>query len=265
MPEKNSQISKPSVKRAIKFALGDAYNNAGTVILTNLFWTATLVPCLLIGLRIREGSSYLYLILLGGCLLLTSPALAGIYAISRKVAIKEYEVERRDFFAGIKKYWKKSLILSLICVIVPLVLWSSLTFYGQLISTNIFGIIPWVISVWILIFFLLAQVYFFPLLVTQEMGVLQILKTSFLLVFNNMGFTLVIVLLELLILLLSSVTGVVFLAGVSVIAFLQSNAFVEIAKKYTGEEIRKEVKREGDKKKNLKDSLRDIFFPWKYD
>lgn len=265
MPEKNSQISKPSVKRAIKFALGDAYHNAGTVILTNLFWTATFLPCLLIGIGMREGSSPLYFLLLGGCFLLTSPALAGIYAISRKVAIKEYEIERSDFFSGIKEHWKKSLIFSLICVIVPLVVGSSLMFYGQLISTNPFNIILWVVSVWILIFFLLAQVYFFPLLITQEMGVVQILKTSFLLTLNNIGFTLVIVLLELIILLLCSITGIIFLAGVSVIALLQSNAFVEIAKRYTGEEIRKEIKREGDEKRNLRDVIRDIFFPWKYD
>ncbi len=73
------------------------------------------------------------------------------------------------------------------------------------------------------------------------------------------------ILLKLIILLLSSITGVIFLAGVSAIALLQSNAFVEVAKRYTGEEIRKEVKREGDEKRNLKDVIRDIFFPWKHD
>lgn len=265
MPEKNSQISKPSVKRAIKFAMGDAYHNAGTVILTNLFWTATFVPCLLIGLRIQEGSSYLYFLLLGGFFLLTSPALAGIYVISRKVAIKEHEIESRDFFLGIKEHWKKSLILSLICLVVPLVVGSSLMFYGQLASTNSLSIVLWVISVWILIFFLLAQVYFFPLAITQKMGVIQILKTSLLLAFNNVGFTLVIVLLELLILFLSSITGIIFLAGVSTIALLQSNAFVEVAKRYTGEEIRKEIKREGGEKRTLRDVIRETFFPWRYD
>ena len=74
-----------------------------------------------------------------------------------------------------------------------------------------------------------------------------------------------IVLLELIILLLCSITGIIFLAGVGVIALLQSNAFVEIAKRYTGEEIRKEIKREGDEKRNLRDVIRDIVFPWKYD
>lgn len=265
MSEKNSQISKPSVRRAIKFALGDAYHNVGIVILTNLFWTATFVPCLFIGLRIEEGSSYLYFLLLGGFFLLTSPALAGIYVIARKVAIKEHEIERRDFFLGIKEHWKKSLIFSLICLVVPLLVGSSLMFYGQLASTNFFSIVLWAISVWILIFFLLAQVYFFPLVVTQKMGVIQILKTSLLLVFNNVGFTVVILLLQLLILFLSAITGIIFLAGVSTVAFLQSNAFVEVAKRYTGEEIRKEIKREGGEKRTLKDVIRETFFPWRYD
>ncbi len=265
MREENSQIGKPSVKRAVKYALGDTYHNAGSVILTNLFWTATLIPCLIIVFRIQEGSFYLYVLLLGGCSLLTSPALAGIYAISRKIAAKEYEIERRDFFSGIKEHWKKSLILSLICVIVPLLVGTSLLFYGELISTNAFSIILWVISIWVLIFFLLAQVYFFPLLITQEMGIFQILKTSLLLAFNNVGFTLLIVLLELLIFFLSAVTGIIFLGGISVIALLQSNAFVEISKKYTGKEIRKEIKREGDERRTARDFIRDIVFPWKYD
>jgi len=52
---------------------------------------------------------------------------------------------------------------------------------------------------------------------------------------------------------------------VSVIALLQSNAFVEVAKRYTGKEIRKEVKIEKGKPKTLRDVIRDLFFPWKYD
>jgi len=274
LPENGGRINKPSIKRAIKFALGDAYHNAGTVILSNLFWTATFLPCLLIGLWIRENFSPLYLLLLTGCFLLTSPALAGIYVISRKIAIKEHEIEMRDFFQGIRvrdffqgirEHWKKSLIFSLICVIIPLMIGSSLMFYGQLVKTNPLSIVLWMISVWILIFFLLAQIYFFPLIITQKMGVTQILRTSFLLALNNVGFTVAILIFELLILFLSSITGIIFLAGVSVIALLQSDAFVEVAKKYTGEEIRKEIKREGEERKTLRDLIREIFFPWKYD
>ena len=59
------------------------------------------------------------------------------------------------------------------------------------------------------------------------------------------------ILLKLIILLLSSITGVIFLGGVSVIALLQSNALVEVAKRYRGEEIRKEIKREGDERKSF--------------
>jgi len=261
----DSQITKPSAVRAIKFSLGDAWHNAGKIILSNLFWTATFIPCLLVGLNIRENFSPLLLLLLGGSFLLTSPALAGIFVISRKIAVKEHEIETRDFFAGIKEHWKKSLILSFICVIIPLVAGFSLIFYGELIKTSFLSVIPWVISVWILIFFFLAQIYFFPLMISQKMGIGKILKTSLLLALNNVGFTFVILLFELIILFLCSITGVIFLAGVSVIALLQSNAFVEVAKRYTGKEIRKEVKIEKGKPKTLRDVIRDLFFPWKYD
>lgn len=264
--KENNQVGKPSIGRAIKFTLGDAYHNVGKLILSNLFWTATFVPFLLVGLKIRKNLSPLLLLLLAGCFLLTSPALAGIFVISRKIAIKEHEIEMRDFLTGMKDHWKKSLVLSLICVIIPLVAGSSSMFYGQLARTSSLSVILWIINIWILIFFFLAQVYFFPLMIGQKMGIIQILKTSLLIALNNVGFTVAILLFEIAILLLFSITGVIFLAGVSVIALLQSNAFIEVAKRYTGEEIRKEVKREeGDQKKTLRDVIRNLFFPWKYD
>lgn len=264
--KENNQVGKPSIGRAIKFTLGDAYHNVGKLILSNLFWTATFVPFLLVGLEIRKNLSPLLLLLLAGCFLLTSPVLAGIFVISRKIAIKEHEIEMRDFFAGIKEHWKKSLILSLICVIIPLVAGSSLMFYGQLARTSSLSVILWIINIWILIFFFLAQVYFFPLMIGQKMGIIQILKTSLLIALNNVGFTVVVLFFEIAILLLCSVTGVIFLAGVSMVALLQSNAFIEVAKRYTGEGIRKEVKREeGGQKKTLRDVIRNLFFPWKYD
>jgi uncharacterized membrane protein YesL len=261
----SNQVGKPSIGWAIKFTLGDTYHNLGKVILSNLFWTATFVPCLLVGLEIKKNLSPLLLLLLVGCFLLTSPALAGIFVISRKIAIKEHEIEMRDFFAGTKEHWKKSLVLSLICVIIPLVAGFSLMFYGQLVRASSLSVILWIINVWILIFFFLAQVYFFPLVVGQKMGISQILRTSLLLALNNVGFTFVILLFEIAILLFCSITGVIFLAGVSMIALLQSNAFIEVAKRYTAEEIRKEVKTENHQKKTLRDILRDTFFPWKYD
>ncbi len=262
----DSQVTKkPSLARAIKFTLGDAWHNAGKIILSNLFWTATFIPCLLVGLKIRENFSPLWLLLLGGSFLLTSPALAGIFVISRKIAVKEYEIEIKDFFAGIKEHWKKSLIFSFICVIIPLVAGFSLMFYGELSKTSFLSIIPWVISVWILIFFFLAQIYLFPLMISQKMGIRGILKTSLLLALNNIGFTFLIFLFELVILFLCSITGVIFLAGVSIIALLQSNTFVEVAKRYTGKEIRKEVKIGKAGPRTLRDVIRDVFFPWKYD
>ena len=266
MLKENNQVGKPSIGRAIKFTLGDAYHNVGKLILSNLFWTATFVPFLLVGLKIRKNFSPLLLLLLAGCFLLTSPALAGIFVISRKIAIKEHEIEMRDFLTGMKDHWKKSLVLSLICVIIPLVAGSSLMFYGQLARTSSLSVILWIINIWILIFFFLAQVYFFPLMIGQKMGIIQILRTSFLLALNNVGFTFLVLIFGLAILFLSSITGLIFLAGVSMIALLQSNAFIEVAKRYTGEEIRKEVKREEEgQKKTLRDVLRNTFFPWKYD
>lgn len=194
--------------------------------------------------------------------LLTSPALGGMFHLSRKIALNEPYIEIRDFFQGIKKYWKNSLFLLSISLIIPALTSSALIFYAQVSRAHLAGIILWVMSLWAFIFFLLMQVYLFPLMVTQKMTLGQILKTSLLSSFHNFAFTAVLVLVELVSLFLFSLTGIIFIGGVGTICLLQTNAFIELSKRYTGEELRKERKREG---RSVRQFFRETFFPWRYD
>jgi len=137
------------------------------------------------------------------------------------------------------------LFLLAISLIVPVLIAGALVFYGEMAKSFSIGIILWALSLWAFIFFLLMQIYLFPLMVTQKkMGLRNLLKTSLLLALNNVGFTVIVVLVELVLLFLFSITGLIFIGGASAIALLQINAFVELSKRYTGEEIRKERKRE---------------------
>ena len=253
--------NKPSALRALKFSLSDAYNNLGKVILANLFWTACFIPCLLIGMWIRQNFSPSTLLMLVASFLLTSPALGGMFHLSRKIALDDPYIEIRDFFEGVKKHWRKSLYLVAISLIIPVLTGGALIFYGQVAKAHPAGIILWIMSLWAFIFFFLMQVYLFPLMVTQKMTLGQILKTSLLLAFNNLGFTAVVVLAQLAFLFLFSLTGIIFIGGVGTICLLQTSAFIELSRRYTGEEIRKERKRE---KKTAKQFFRETFFPWRY-
>ncbi len=255
-------VSKPSAGKAIKFALSDVYNNLGKVILTNLFWTACFVPCILIGIQVRKSLSPLTFFVLFVSFLLTSPALGGIFHLSKKIALNDPYIEATDFFQGIKEYWVKSFLLLVISLIIPILSGSALIFYSQLAQAHPAGVVLWIVSLWAFIFFLLMQTYLFPLMVTQKMNVGKILKTSLLLALNNFGFTFVIVLVEILLLALFSITGIIFIGGVGTIALLQINAFIELSKRYTGEEIKKERKREP---RTVRQFFREIFQPWKYD
>ena len=255
-------INKPSAGRALKFWLRDVYNNLGKVILANLFWTVCFIPSLLIGIRIKQNLSPPAFLILMTSFLLTSPALGGMFHLSGKIVLNDPYIEIRDFFEGIKKYWRKSLFLLAISLIIPTLTAGALIFYSQIVKTHPIGIILWVISLWIFLFFLLMQVYLFPLMITQKMGLAQILKTSLLLALSNVGFTMIIVLVELVFLLLFSLTGIIFIGGASTICLLQTNAFIELSKRYTGEEIRKERKREH---RSPKQFFREIFMPWRYD
>jgi len=59
-----------------------------------------------------------------------------------------------------------------------------------------------------------------------------------------------------------SLTGIIFIGGVGTICLLQTNAFIELSKRYTGEQIWKERKREG---RSVRQFFRETFFPWGYD
>jgi len=254
--------NKPSAARALKFWLSDTYNNLGKVVLVNLFWTACSVPSILIGIHTRKNFSPLAFLALVVSFLLTSPALGGMFYLSRKIVVNDPYLEMRDFFDGVKKYWEKSLILLAISLITPALILGALVFYGQLARFHPAGVILWVLSLWGIIFFLLMQTYFFPLMVTQDMGIKQILKTSLFLALGNAGFTVIVVLVQIIFLALFAITGIIFIGGISTICLLQTNAFLEISKRYTGEEIRKERKKEY---KSPKQFFREIFMPWKYD
>ncbi len=254
--------NKPSAGKVTKFCLSNAYNNIGKIILANLAWTVCFIPCLLIGMQIRQNFSPLTFLALVVSFLLTAPILGGMFYLSQKIVLNDPYVGMGDFFTGIKKYWGKSLLLLIISLLIPALIVGALIFYGQVAKTQSMGIILWVISLWCLIFFLLTQIYFFPLMITQKMKFGAILKTSLLLALDNPGFTVIIVLVELAFLLLFSFTGIIFIGGVSTICLLQTNAFAELSQKYTGEIIRKERKGE---RKNIRQLFREIFTPWRYD
>jgi len=255
-------VNKPSAGRALKFWVSDVYNNLGKVILANLAWTVCGIPCLLIGMQVKQSPSPSAFLMLVVSFLLTSPALGGMFYLAQKITLNDPYIEIRDFFTGVKKYWRKSLFLLAISLIIPALSGIGVIFYGYVAKTFSASIILWVLSLWILIFFFLMQIYLFPLMVNQKMSPGMILKTSLLLVLNNPGFTLIIVLVEIIFLSLFFLTGLVFIGGVSTIALLQTHAFVEVAKRYTGEEIRKQRKKEA---RSPRQFFREILFPWRYD
>jgi len=255
-------LNKPSAGKALKFFLTDVYNNLGKVILTNLAWTACFIPCLLIGIRARENLSPLTFLMVVASFLLTSPAMGGIFNLARKIVLNDPYVETGDFLEGVKKYWRRSLLLLAVSLIIPVLIGGAMIFYGEIARTHSAGIILWVLSLWALIFFLLMQIYLFPLMVTQKMTLSTILKTSLLLALNNIGFTMIVVLVEFILLFLFFLTGLIFIGGTTTIAILQINAFIELSRRYTGEEMKKERKRE---QRTAGQFFRETFFPWRYD
>ena len=256
--------TNPLASRALKFCLRDVYRNLWRIMLTNLIWTACFAPALLIALKMRRQPSPLTLLLVVASSFLTAPALGGMFHLSKKIALNDPSMGMGDFWEGVKTYWRQSLVVLAVSLVIPTLAIGALMFYAQLAAVHLTGAVFWTLNLVALFVFLMVQLYFFPLLVSQEQTLSAIVKTSLLLVLDNARFSVMAVLAELAFLAAFLLTGIVFVGGVGTIVLLQTNAFIEVAKRYTEEDVRKERKIER-KRKTIGQFLRDIFFPWRYE
>lgn len=115
------------------------------------------------------------------CLLITGPATAGISYVTRNWSRDEHAFVWGDFKDALKSNWKQALGISAINSVVPLLLYVSFTFYGQMASDNAAFMIPQILVLLVCLIWWLALTYFYFLLVTYDLKFKDILRNGFLL------------------------------------------------------------------------------------
>lgn len=119
------------------------------------------------------------LALLVPCIAITGPVQVGMAYITRNWARDEHAFVWADFKDAVKQNWKQSLPVSVITGLIPLVVYTSWTYYEALAVQNSLFIVPQAIVCMAAILWCLALVYIYPLIVGYEAKLSLILKNAF--------------------------------------------------------------------------------------
>lgn len=225
----------------------NTYDYVGTLIVVNVLWVVCALP------------------------LFTLPAsMAGLFHVTSRIADYQ-DVSIRDFFTGMRTHYWRSVRLCGIYGICFIVLSVNLIFYLRAESPW-----PWVSAIlsggmlWALLLVTLTGIVTFPLLIRSNDSIRSIIRTGFILVFDNIWFTGVLFISGAGVIMLGMVTGAGLLFGaVSAVGVLFSTGFRELQKKYppqTSEPviISADVPAHPDTDLEEPRGWRDLFRPWDY-
>jgi len=128
-----------------------------------------------------ESTIYTTLLILVPCIAITGPFTAGLSYVTRNWARDEHAFIWSDYKDAIKENWKQSLVISVITGLLPLLLYVGWRFYGQLALTNTFMIVPQLLVLMIVIVWAISITYFYPLLITYDLSLKNVLRNGLLL------------------------------------------------------------------------------------
>ena len=171
-------------------------------------------------------------------LVFVGPLTIGAFYMTNLV-IKHREVTIKAFFKGFsdKKYFLKGMFSYWLSLFIAIVLGFDLIFF-----MNMTGVFKYITGLWIylIIFFVVSQFYFWSLLVETEDGIFKSFKKSLLLVLDNPLYSLVLFLAFLLIMVVGVVTVGVGLAItlIGITSIMANNATYNLLVKY---DLREEI------------------------
>ena len=129
------------------------------------------------------------LVLLIPCIAITGPFTAGIAFVTRNWARDEHAFVWSDYKDTIKDNWKQGLAVSAITSIMPLILYVCWSFYGEMANQNMLYIVPQVISVLLVVVWLCALLYLYPLMITYRLRFRDLLRNGLLLTVGRLPMT----------------------------------------------------------------------------
>ncbi|MBQ4640694.1 MAG: DUF624 domain-containing protein [Clostridia bacterium] len=116
------------------------------------------------------------------CILITGPVQAGMAYVTRNWARDEHAFAWSDFKDAVKANWKQGLVISGITSLIPIIAYTSYTYYGQMAETQgAFFMIPQMLVITMSGVWLLSLVFMYPIIVQYEIKTLALIKNGIIL------------------------------------------------------------------------------------
>ena len=127
-------------------------------------------------------SSVFYMLLyLFPCIAITGPATAGVSYVTRNWARDEHAFIWSDFKDAVKANWKIPLVISSITGLLPLAAYQGWITYGEMSKNNVILVVPQVLVVMVLFIWSISVTYMYPLTVTYDLKLKDVIRNGLLL------------------------------------------------------------------------------------
>ena len=252
----------------IKKSFFDGWDNFLSLVLGNIVYIALLLLALGSFYLFGDNAVFFYLTVVA-FLLLVSLALGGTAEAVRNYS--EYRSETwRPFLRGIRRNLRHSLFFFLVVLILLFMIFFTIPFYSSM--SSVVGVILAVIMLWVLIFFIMALPYYFPLMtMLPGDGPIKTLKKAFIVSADNSGKSFLL-LLHIVVDCIFSVITVGLVPGICGIMLSSADMMKLLMKKYDWLEANPDKSKKDinwdellyeERESVGPRSLRSMIFPWK--
>ncbi|MBQ6374426.1 MAG: DUF624 domain-containing protein [Clostridia bacterium] len=122
-----------------------------------------------------------WLLILWPCIAITGPFNAGVSYIMRNWSRDQHSFILSDFKDAIKENWKQALAVSVIDGAMPMLVYVSVYFYSSQMQNGFLFVVPMALSLLIGLLWAMAQMLMFPMMVTYELKLKDIIRNALLL------------------------------------------------------------------------------------
>jgi uncharacterized membrane protein YesL len=218
--------------RVIGAAITQVLTHVSASLLANLVGAALSAPLVVVLGIVAFGTQSFSLVPLGVALLvgvLPNPAMAGVQTVAHELATEGF-VTFHDHWEGVQRYARPAARLWLVSLAGTALILGNLAFYAHAVGTNggvLRVVAPPLFLVWLLVgvWWISMHLYVFPMLIKQEVKTVRLVyRNAALMTFARPSMSIVVTPIWVLLLLVSSTTGLATFIGLALCASIQQNA-----------------------------------------
>lgn len=139
-----------------------------------------------------SGLLFTWLLVMIPCIAITGPFNAGVSYVLRNWARDEHSFVLSDFKDAVKANWKQALVISLIDGVMPFILYTGWRFYGGMMQRSVIFVVPAGLVLLVFIIWRLASMLAYPMLITYDLTIKNVIRNSMLLSIAKLPFAMII-------------------------------------------------------------------------